>query len=963
MARTINSPGVEIKEYDYSERATLQAGTIVLVQGFASQGPTNEVIQITSAEELNEIYFGGLGPTNPAERYFYHACMQVMRSPAVLQTIRLPYGSDAGTDFNGDRIAICLYGKPKYELNPYDDSDSWSLIDTNVYYKHIDDGTKEGYDLAYYKGFIQNIYHFANRLDNIKNMKFTWKRINDLSKEQLDALFRLPEGMKDEDPDLSGTFEFTRDLDALYKNFRYDANLRRLVPGFSDTPAYYDGDVYVGPDTIEALVDHFKKFTKKFYEFYADDELTITQARPYVLTEKDYQDIKLGALDHYDIMAITGELSPTLENMVSMDVGGDETRAPGRTEGLQIVIINRLRTSVDENLQGFYVAINDNYPNYLWELDGSDDEVSGNDTVASAEWVDPRELVFDDDIWYLTRPESEATYDEDEETDASGGRAGLNSINEGLWNFGRKKLAKMILNKPGEMFGNDDFRSCLGISTLRMVHDATSSNPDGLDCSFVAYGNGSLNANATHVDRSGYGRTSFFIDKYLPMRNPYIEVLTMKSAQRVTKVRFDFDPTLDPANHLGRAGKHGFIVSLGVARTCEQEADNRFVGNIPKKIANALSLIDNPMNEDLDIVIDGGLSTIWTYCSVKGICWDGAMHRKNKKISERETREEIWQGGPGAGDCEYDDTVYVSDKFVTVENDLIPCLKNHGGDQDSESPLYLGWFDVWEKFNTFVKDTRKDCVFISDPLRCIFVRGQGTECEELVGYTFTTHVAKTMKALYDGRNSNYACTYANWAAVHDDSASMDIWLPPSIFVAPIMCNVDAQYWPWYAPFGLNYGLLSTVKDIACRPNQQQCDTLYKMGVNMFVFFHGDGFVVWGQKTLQYKQSAFDRINVRRLFLYLERATVKCVRYYIGEPNTVFTRSRVVSALNPIFSTCKANSGCYDYRIICDESNNTPDTIDNNELIIDIYIKPVRIAEFILVNFYATKTSMDFSELM
>jgi len=136
-----------------------------------------------------------------------------------------------------------------------------------------------------------------------------------------------------------------------------------------------------------------------------------------------------------------------------------------------------------------------------------------------------------------------------------------------------------------------------------------------------------------------------------------------------------------------------------------------------------------------------------------------------------------------------------------------------------------------------------------------------------------------------------------------------------------------------------------------------------LGVNPVVFFNGLGHAVYGQKTLQTKPTAFDRINVRRLFLYLERAVQKTIQYFVFEPNTDFTRHRVVSTISPVFNYAKQTEGIYDYMIVCDERNNTPDTIDNNELIVDIYIKPVRTAEFILLNFIATRTGQNFSELV
>ena len=110
MARTITAPGVEIFERDESETSSLQAGTAILVQGFAHQGPTNELIHISTKEELNQVYFGGNGPTNDAEQYFYHSCAEILNSPANLYTIRLPYGLDSGDGFSGKYVALAYGG-------------------------------------------------------------------------------------------------------------------------------------------------------------------------------------------------------------------------------------------------------------------------------------------------------------------------------------------------------------------------------------------------------------------------------------------------------------------------------------------------------------------------------------------------------------------------------------------------------------------------------------------------------------------------------------------------------------------------------------------------------------------------------------------------------------------------------------------------------------------------------------
>ena len=134
-------------------------------------------------------------------------------------------------------------------------------------------------------------------------------------------------------------------------------------------------------------------------------------------------------------------------------------------------------------------------------------------------------------------------------------------------------------------------------------------------------------------------------------------------------------------------------------------------------------------------------------------------------------------------------------------------------------------------------------------------------------------------------------------------------------------------------------------------------------MNPVAFFPAEGFVVYGQKTLQRQPSAFDRINVRRLFINLETLVRNTVKSFIFEPNTLFTRTQVINTISPFFENAKNTAGVYDYLIICDEKNNTAAVIDDNTMVVDIYLKPTRTAEYILVNFYATKTSQDFNEII
>jgi len=168
---------------------------------------------------------------------------------------------------------------------------------------------------------------------------------------------------------------------------------------------------------------------------------------------------------------------------------------------------------------------------------------------------------------------------------------------------------------------------------------------------------------------------------------------------------------------------------------------------------------------------------------------------------------------------------------------------------------------------------------------------------------------------------------------------------------------------WWASAGLDRGLIKNTQTLAFNPNQGMRDLLYKNKINPVVSFPGQGnSIIWGQKTLNAKPSAFDRINVRGLFNTLERAISRMSRYFLFEFNDGFTRNRFVGAITPFLDGVKAGRGCYDYYVRCDETNNTPAVVDANQFIADIAIKPTKVAEFITLNFIAVSSGVTFTEI-
>jgi len=207
----------------------------------------------------------------------------------------------------------------------------------------------------------------------------------------------------------------------------------------------------------------------------------------------------------------------------------------------------------------------------------------------------------------------------------------------------------------------------------------------------------------------------------------------------------------------------------------------------------------------------------------------------------------------------------------------------------------------------------------------------------------------------DGRNTNYAAYYYPWCQVADPDLGRNVWLPPSTVVSGVYSFNDLVKHPWYAPAGLNRGTLDTVIQTERLMTQNDRDNLYIKSVNPIASFPREGICVWGQKTLQKKQSALDRINVRRLLIDAKRFVAQTVKYLVFENNTVETRAKFIELTDPYFRRVQNQQGLYDYRIIIDESNNTPDVIDRNEMRCQIYLKPAKTAEFIIVDFVVLPT--------
>lgn len=210
-------------------------------------------------------------------------------------------------------------------------------------------------------------------------------------------------------------------------------------------------------------------------------------------------------------------------------------------------------------------------------------------------------------------------------------------------------------------------------------------------------------------------------------------------------------------------------------------------------------------------------------------------------------------------------------------------------------------------------------------------------------------------------NSKYFTLCNNFINVYNKQQDKYQWCSPIGYVTGLRAKCDDINGKWFAGAGLDNGQLSGVTKIAYNPNSAQRDMLYKNDINPICSFPNSGIVLWGQKTLQGKPSTFDRVNVRGLFNYLERIIAKSARNVVFSQNDAITRSLFVSMIDPVLQQVKSKRGIYDYKIVCDESNNTDIVIQNNQFVATILIKPTYVAEFITLNFIAVGTSVSFEE--
>lgn len=278
-----------------------------------------------------------------------------------------------------------------------------------------------------------------------------------------------------------------------------------------------------------------------------------------------------------------------------------------------------------------------------------------------------------------------------------------------------------------------------------------------------------------------------------------------------------------------------------------------------------------------------------------------------------------------------------------IDISLVLTGKSRGGTNGTQVANYI-IDNICEK--------RKDCVAYISPEKADTVKNVAGDIEKDV-IDFRNSLTSSSYAVLD---SGYKYQYDRYNDVYR-------WLPLNGDIAGLAVRTDQTRDPWWSPAGFNRGQIKNIIKLAWNPSKTQRDQIYKNDINPVVVFPGQGTVLYGDKTILGKPSAFDRINVRRLFIVLEKAIAAAAKFTLFEFNDEFTRASFRNLIEPFLRDVQGRRGIYDFKVICDETNNTPEVIDRNEFVGDIYIKPARSINFIQLNFVAVRTGVEFSEVV
>ena len=986
--RRIQAPGVEINEIDKSTYNDQYDESLVdttsLICGFASKGHDYEAQYINSMIQFGDIYGT---PTNEAERYFYYGAKEIIDNRGQLICVKLPYDNNSL-----DKLAYTTY-EVETNLNILSStfqivSKNLPLVDHPVQNQIVDGNSffdvlnmflvnKDGFNdidnkyktiqIQYTKDLVDYAFNACNVPSYIyttyskyfrQSMVGVWNFKKLLSYELSSTSFVSNVisdlSSKNEQPSSKDTFNETIDIDSwqdysdlsiilqqAYQTYRnsnteYNTLFYRIAKDFicskqlSEIKEYYYNLSSIVTPILDDIKDNFTVDAERYSDSNSSAQhkwkVYFANLSNFVdNVEHPEKDIFLNS--YSDIGNIDNALTSML-NIKSLD-------SVERNDFHEVTKANTGLMSLDEfdNLKTTKIKVKPNTFKIV-EIARTNYGMN-NDNVLECCGILPVVTTATNALYYqhliknkvsntiynpfskiqcvyTQMPNAELTYQ-----DLSNDKYYDYFDNEYLFESGiscdveKQSYSDVainafpVLNFTASKHIDKNYLKQIGIVVFKMLKN-TSLNKiqlvpvESFTGSLDYYGK-DLNTNASN-----------FIDNLVNDNSKYINVFSNVDCRDGTA--YSQASLLNISNQTA--------TSLGF-----YSADRTKTISIKNSIKRPLTRIfDNLKNIDtinIDLVIDAGISTIAQFISLMSI---------SNEFAENEQKEFFDINAKRYVDFS------ILNRFAVKE-----------------------WRMIIDMYDNFCKNVRKDCMFIADSLRSTCIVANQPNIRNTT--TFTSFKKEIVDKLdYQiNVNTSYGAGYCNWFYAYDQYTRTYFWCPPSIKAAGRYIYTDIYYNYWDAPAGLNRGIVDNVYGIAFNPTNEEAGMLYNRSWNYAVQYPLYGYVLEGQRTFQINKTAFDRVNVRRLFLKMEKLVYRIAKRFCYEGNTPYMRQRFVDAIRPIFEEAIQGNGISEYVIICDERNNKTINIENHELHCTIAVRPVKTIEFIVMNFIAMPQSGSFSE--
>ena len=956
--RRIQAPGVETNEIDRSQYNTKSdnnlTDTAVLIAGFANNGPDYETRYIDNIQQLINVY--GY-PTNEAERYFYYGATEVLNKRGILYCAKLPYYNNAFDQINyidykvDDNLNIISSTKELLtkdlidipvdpDVVQYDDPVEGNNFINTMRLTKCDKSALQYFNMVLSSDFSYDMMNdFLTYMFDTAGEKYHMKNTFDRYFRTYTGLYYLIDMLNRTDDDF--------DHSELILDYNIDKSLNSdvyddLSNMFLDFKNYYRSeelspvdeafDMFVQNNTLNNFNKYYKNFWELFKPIVESENPDLLHGHNdnnfFNLWEHDFRNLSNYTKTENNIFDTKYTDIPSLDStLTSYATVKSVSATKSSAYHTSIDEFDRFKTDQIQPPRNTIRIFDITRAKYNWN-DDHDMQFLGVvpvvTTAANAMFYQSliqNEAVIEDynaikyiQAQYNTQVSVDLTdddyYNMNKNSFLFSQPLSSTSTKSGLADVATGYFPELTYTATHRIDRN--YLKQIGIVVFKMIKTATTNNK----ISFVPVESfvGSLNQNDVDLVKG----TNVFIENLVNDNSQYINVFA----------NVDFTtPTKGGKSKLDEASmylvKDQTITSLGF-----YDIDSAKDIRVDKSILKALDLIfDNNNNIDkrsLDIICDAGVSNIAQYiASVKQLSIPNPYERCG-------------------------------------EYDLIDCEGTARFNIASEKQTAV-WRFVLQKYDNLCKNIRKDCMFIADGLRPTCLQGNEKVVRRTRPQNTITNSILPQLNYQINVNTSYGAGYCDWFYNYDDYSGLYFWCPPSIKATGVYIYSDIYFNYWDAPAGLNRGRIPDSYDIAFNPTLEEAGKIYKNQWNYAMQYPIEGIVLEGQKTFQINRTAFDRVNIRRLFLKMEKLVYRIAKYFVYEGNTPYIRKRFVDTITPIFEEAKIGGGISEYVIICNDKNNTVQTIENHELHCTIAVRPIKTIEFIVMNFIALPQSGTFNE--